>query len=64
MKLREVNFNKIGFRGLSIFDGEKEVACGSIDEVLKQVPHFADREVESTNSYFDIYVIRLKPLED
>lgn len=63
MKLREINFNRIGFKAISIFDGKKEVAYGFTGEVLRKIPHLADREVRETSSYFDIYVIRLKPLE-
>jgi hypothetical protein len=32
---------------------------GFIGEVLKQIPHFAEREIKSTNYYFDAFVIRL-----
>lgn len=60
MKLREVNFNDIPVRGLSIFVDGKEIACGSIGEVLRAIPiECAEYEIVSTNYYFDIYVIRL-----
>lgn len=46
--------------GLSIYDDGKEVACGFIGEVLRSVVHLADREIESCNTFFDVFVIRLK----
>ena len=61
MKLREVKFNDIPVPGLSIFVDGKEIACGFIGEVLRKIPiECADYEIESTNYFFDIYVIRLK----
>lgn len=62
MKLREYNFNdlKLFYKGLSIFKDDKEIAMGFIGEVLRQIPDLADCEIESTNSYFDVFVIRLK----
>lgn len=60
MKLRDFNFNTVHVRGLSIFVDNKEVACGFIGEVLKQIPHLADYRIVSTNIYFDIFVIRLE----
>lgn len=59
MKLREFKFNDISVRCLSIFVDNKEVAIGSIGEVLRQIPHLADYEIKSTNIYFDTFVIRL-----
>ncbi len=60
MKLREVKFNDIPARGLSIFVDGKEIACGFIGEVLRAIPiECAEYEIISTNYFFDIYVIRL-----
>jgi hypothetical protein len=59
MKLKEFNFNEISVRGLSIFVDSKEIACGFISEVLKQIPHLKDYEIKDTNYYFDTFVIRL-----
>jgi hypothetical protein len=59
MKLKEFNFNEIPVKGLSIFIEDKEVACGFMGEVLKQIPHLKDSEIKSTNYYFDTFVIRL-----
>jgi len=59
LKLKEFNFNSITVRGLSIFNGDKEVACGAIGEVLKQIPHLKDFEIKDTNYYTDYFVIRL-----
>ena len=61
MKLREFKFNSISERGLSIFVGEKEVSCGFIGDVLREITplHLEDMEIKSTNSYFDSFVIRL-----
>ena len=59
MKLKEFKFKEISVRGLSIFVDGKEVACGSIGEVLKQIPHLKDHEIKETNYYIDIFVIRL-----
>ena len=60
MKLREVKFNDISARGLSIFVDGKEIACGFIGEVLRAIPiECAEYEIVSTNYFFDIYVIRL-----
>lgn len=60
MKLREFKFNDIPVKGLSIFVGKKQVITGFIGEVLRQIPHLADYEIEDTNIYFDEFVIRLK----
>lgn len=61
MKLREVKFNDIPVSGLSIFVDGKEIAMGFIGEVLRKIPvECADYEIESTNYFFDTYVIRLK----
>lgn len=60
MKLREVKFNNIPARGISIFVDGKEIACGLIGEVLRAIPiECAEYEIVSTNYFFDIYVIRL-----
>ena len=60
MKLREVKFKEIPVHGLSIFVDGKEIASGFIGEVLRKIPiECADYEIESTNYFFDIYVIRL-----
>lgn len=60
MKLREVKFNDIPARGISIFVDGKEIACGFIGEVLRAIPiECAEYEIVSTNYFFDIYVIRL-----
>ena len=61
MKLREVKFNDIPVRGLSIFVDDNEIASGFIGEVLLKIPiECADYEIVSTNYFFDIFVIRLK----
>lgn len=61
MNLREFNFNKLKgeYRGLSIYVDNKEVAMGFIGEVLKSIPHLADKEIKETNGYYDTFVIRL-----
>jgi hypothetical protein len=59
MKLREFKFREISVPGLSIFVDDKEVACGFICEVLRQIPHLADYEIKETNYYMDTFVIRL-----
>lgn len=59
-QLVDIRFKEVGVRGLSIFIGDKEIASGFIGEVLDKVPHLAEYEIESTNYYFDTFVIRLK----
>jgi hypothetical protein len=61
MKLKEFNFNEIPVRGLSIFVDDKEVAMGFIGETLRKIVplNLADKEIKSTNIYFDTFVIRL-----
>jgi len=59
MKLKEINFNEIPVRGLSIFVDDKEIASGFIGEVLRKIPHLANYEIKDTNYYFDTFVIRL-----
>ena len=59
MKLREFKFREIPVRGLSIFVDDKEVAMGTIGEVLRQIPYLADYEIKDTNYYMDTFVIRL-----
>ena len=63
MKLEEFKFYELkgkGLKGLSVFVGEKEVASGYIVDVLKIIPHLAKYEIESTNTYFDTFVVRLR----
>jgi len=63
MKLEEFKFYELkaqGLKGLSVFVGEKEVASGFIVDVLKKIPHLAKYEIESTNTYFDTFVVRLR----
>ena len=61
MKLREFNFNSLPVPGLSIFVDWKEIAMGYIGDVLRAIPvECADYEIESTNYFFDVFVIRLK----
>ena len=65
MKLREFNFNAIPVPGLSIFVEGKEIAMGFIGDVLRKIPiKYADYEIESTNYFFDVFVIRLKNAEE
>ncbi len=61
MKLKEFKFNEISVPGLSIFVDDKEVAMGFIGEVLRKIAplKLADKEIKSTNIYFDTFVIRL-----
>lgn len=61
-RLRDLKYNNIACfcNGLFIYDDGKEVACGFIGEVLRSVVHLADREIESCNTFFDVFVIRLK----
>ena len=61
MKLREFNFNELKGRyiGLSIFVDDKEVVSGFIGEVLREIPHLANKEIKKTNGFFDVFVIRL-----
>ena len=60
MKLRDFNFNTISVKGLSVFVDGKEVAMGFVGEVLRQIPHLADYEINETNYYMDTFVIRLQ----
>ena len=60
MKLKEFNFNDIPVKELSIYVGEKEVEYDYIGSVLKRIPHLAEHEIVSTNTYFGTFVIRLK----
>lgn len=59
MKLREVKFNDLNARYLSIFVDDKEVEFGLIGEVLRKIPHLADMEIKETGYFFEAYVIRL-----
>lgn len=60
MKLKEVNFNDIPYKGICIFVDGKEIAMGFIGDVLRKIPiECADYEIESTNPYFDVLVFRL-----
>lgn len=59
MKLKEFNFNEIPVLGLSIFVDDKEVETGLIDNVLRRISLLAEKEIKSTNIYFDTFVIRL-----
>lgn len=61
-RLRDLKYNNIACfcNGLSIYDDGKEVVFGFIGEVLRSVVHLADREIESCNTFFDVFVIRLK----
>ena len=60
LKLEQFNFSNITVRGLSIFIDNKEVICGFVADVLKQISHLKNYEIKSTNYYFDTFVIRLK----
>lgn len=60
MKLKDFNFNDIPVKELSVFVGKKEVEYDYIGEVLKRIPHLAEHEILSTNTYFSTFVIRLK----
>lgn len=57
--LKDINYNNLCIKGLSIFDDDKEVASGFIGEVLKKIPHLADKEVKSSNYFFDMLVLRV-----
>lgn len=68
LKFKYLSFNKIAeeYKGISVWIDGKEVACGSIDEVLiklskmenpHEIPHY---EITETRSYFDLFVIELK----
>jgi hypothetical protein len=62
MKLREFKFRDLPKGcGLSIFSEGKEVAMGFIGEVLKkpEIIALAEREIQSTNWFFDVFVIRV-----
>lgn len=63
MKLRHFPFNCLKNRphikGLSIFVDDKNVSTGTIGEVLRSIPHLADKDIKDVNEYFDLYVIRL-----
>ena len=60
MRLREIKFNDIPYKGISIFVDGKEISCGLIGDVLREIPiECADYEIESTNPFFDLFVIRL-----
>ena len=60
MKLKDFNFNNTHVKGLSIFVDGKEIAMGYTGEVLQKIPHLAEYEIESTNYFFNVFVIRLK----
>lgn len=67
MKLREFNFNTIGVIGLIIIDEDnKKEYSGFIGEVLKMqdVINIADKEIKSTNYYFNQFVIRIYEKEN
>lgn len=62
MKLREFKFRDLPkWCGLSIFSEGKEVAMGFIGEVLEkpEIIALAEREIQSTNWFFDVFVIRV-----
>jgi hypothetical protein len=61
MKLREFKFRELPPTcGLTIFDGDSEIASGFVGDVLKALPPvYADRDIASSNWYLDTYVIRL-----
>jgi hypothetical protein len=62
MKLKDINFREIpfGIGYLSVFDGDAEIAFDSIGRVLKALTaEYAEREVKSTNYYFEAFVVRL-----
>lgn len=58
-RLRDINYNNIHAKSLSIFDGDKEIAIGPISEVLKQISHLADRKIKGCRYYFDGFVIEI-----
>jgi hypothetical protein len=59
LKLKEFNFSEIQVRGLVIFVDGKQVESGFIGEVLKKIPHLAEKEIKETNTYFDEFIVRL-----
>ena len=66
MKLREFKFNSIMVPGLCIMEegatlvDEGRCYEGFIGEVLRAIPiEWADREIKTTRTYFDIFVIEL-----
>jgi len=72
MKLKYLSFNRIAeeYKGISVCIDGKEVACGSIDDVLIKLsnmenPHeILHYEVTETRPYFDLFVIALKSEEN
>ena len=57
--LKDINYNNLCMEGLIIIDGNKEVASGFIGEVLKKISYLADKEVKSSNYFFDMLVLRV-----
>lgn len=58
-KLRNINYNDLTYSGLSVYQDGKEVAWGTIGQVLKQIPHLADEVVKDANMYFETLVLRV-----
>jgi hypothetical protein len=47
-------------RMIVFFVLQRVAVCEIFGEVLRSVVHLADREIESCNTFFDVFVIRLK----
>jgi hypothetical protein len=58
-RLRDINYNEVSKPCLSIFKDDKEVAFGTIGDVLKQIQHLTDEVVKHSNYYFETLVLRL-----
>lgn len=67
LKFKYLSFNTISkdYKGVSIWINNKEVAYGSIDEVLINLSKLKDSheipnyEIINTRTYFDIFIIEL-----
>lgn len=58
-KLSDINYNYLIYNGLSVYQDAKEIAWGTISQVLKQIPHLANEIVKDANVYFDTLVLRV-----
>jgi hypothetical protein len=61
-----MNFNKItqcGYTGLCIREKDHVIAEGFFGEVLRSIPHLADRAIREQRAYFDVWVIELESEE-
>jgi hypothetical protein len=67
MKLCEVKFNglrKQGYIGLTIFENDLIIAEGFMGEVLKAIPHLANRNIITQRPYFNEWVVEIEGEND